>query len=428
MSSAPGSPSLKTFLFAYFGYVFMFDAMLAYAIYTALFQFRGISVAEIGLLIAFWSATAIILELPSGALSDRFDRRWLMVAAPLIKIFTFIVWGLAGSNIWLYGLGFLIWSAAESLMSGTKQALLYEHLDAAGRAQDYEKMLGRDNAAQMVGIGIGSVIGGFVATYSMDATLWLSIPPLIIGAVLGLFLIDLRRSPGQSEHSADAEPEGSYLDHMRNALADFRANRALPFLTVYIAGGLIVFEVLDEFDQLYYLAVDLPIWMFGIVIAVEVAAFTGISIIAHRLKHFTAMGWLLPLLAGVLLLLAAIGAGPVFVIFLLLAHTVRAPAMILSEARFQHEMDGASRATTTSALVVAQNVAGIAVTLTIGFLADAIGILPAYGWAGIWMLPVALWAFWGQRKGLSVMGGGPETKQTVDPLPAKGKPIRHPDI
>ena len=75
--------SLTRFVGAYLGYVFLFDFMLAYAIYTALFELRGLSIAEIGILLAFWSASAILLELPSGALSDHFDRRILLVLAPL---------------------------------------------------------------------------------------------------------------------------------------------------------------------------------------------------------------------------------------------------------------------------------------------------------------------------------------------------------
>ena len=75
--------SLRRFLGVYYAYVFLFDFMLAYAIYTALFALEGISVGEIGVLLAFWSASAIVLEMPSGALSDHFDRRALLIAAPL---------------------------------------------------------------------------------------------------------------------------------------------------------------------------------------------------------------------------------------------------------------------------------------------------------------------------------------------------------
>ena len=94
----PDRTQLKRFLAAYFAYVFLFDSMLAYAIYTALFQLRGLGITDIAILLAFWSGAAIVLELPSGALSDHLDRRWLLVAAPLIKALTFVCWGFAGGR------------------------------------------------------------------------------------------------------------------------------------------------------------------------------------------------------------------------------------------------------------------------------------------------------------------------------------------
>ncbi len=49
---------------------------------------------------------------------------------------------------------------------------------------------------------------------------------------------------------------------------------------------------------------------------------------------------------------------------------------------------------------MAENVVGIAATLCFGFLAEWIGILPAYGWAGLVMIPFAAWVIAGQRRGL----------------------------
>lgn len=396
----PDNPPLLRFLRAYYAYVFLFDFMLCYAVYTALFQLRGLSVSEIGVLLAFWSASAIVLELPSGALSDHFDRRWLLAAAPLVKALTFVCWGFADGNFWLYGLGFLFWSAGQALYSGTKEALLYERMEAAGRASDYDQAVGRDSAAESIGIGAGALIGGFVAVLGMDWTVWLSIPPLLLGAALALQLVDLRRAPGGD---GDETPAGSYFDHFRDALTEFRTRADLRFVATYIAVGMILFEVLEEFDQLYFVAVNLPVWIWGIAAALVLLGNAGASVAAHRLAHVRWLAWALPLAGGALLVVASLGAHPALVIPLALAYLVIAPVNVLAHARFQQVMEGGSRATTTSALVVMQNVTGILVTLGFGFLADAVGILPAYGWAGLLMVPIAAWVFWRQRQGLSAI-------------------------
>jgi len=388
--------NLRRFLGIYYAYLFLFDFILCYAIYTALFELRGLSITQIGALLAFWSLAAIVLELPSGALSDRFDRRWLLVAAPLAKSLTFVCWGFADGNVWLYGLGFLCWSLGQSLMSGTGEALIYERLAAGGQTGDYEKVNGRATAAESLGIGAGVLVGGFVAAAGgMDLTIWLSLPPLMLCALLALALRDTRREP---EAGDDDQP--GYVENFRIAFGEFRTLPDLRFVTLYIAVGLILFDILEEFDQLYYLAVSLPIWLFGVVGAIILGAFALASMLAHRLTRHPALAWALPLLAGLLLVAASFGTHPAYVLVLELAYLVVVPASVLAEARFQRLMEGRSRATTTSALVVAQNVTGIVITFGFGVLADWVGILPAYGWAGLLMVPVALWVFIRQRAGM----------------------------
>ncbi|MGB3338526.1 MAG: MFS transporter [Devosia sp.] len=388
--------SLRRFLGVYYAYVFLFDFMLAYAIYTALFVLEGISVAEIGVLLAFWSASAIVLEMPSGALSDHFDRRTLLVVAPLLKALTFICWGVAGGNFWLYGLGFLFWSAGQALQSGTREALLYERMAEAGRSDDFDKVLGRDNAAEGLGIGAGALIGGFVAQWNMDWAIWLSIPPLLLGATLALWLRDVRRD----RITDPAETPITYLSHFSDAIGEFRRHADLRFVTIYMAVGLITFELLEEFDQLYYLAVAVPIWLWGVLAGGVELVYAWASIAAHRLAGRRWLAWALPLLGGALLVAASFGDNPWYVLLLELAYIAIAPVAVLAEARFHRVMDGRSRATTTSALVMAENIAGIAATLAFGFLAEWLGILPAYGWAGMMMIPVAIWVVLGQRRGM----------------------------
>jgi predicted MFS family arabinose efflux permease len=386
-------PALKRFLGAYYAYVFLFDFILAYAIYTALFELEGISVGEIGILLAFWSASAIVLEMPSGALSDHFDRRALLVAAPLLKAITFICWGIAAGNFWLYGLGFLFWSAGQALQSGTREALLYERLSEVGETEQFDKVIGRDNAAEGLGIGAGTLLGGFVAYVNFDWAIWLSIPPLILAAALALLLEDRRTA-------SDQQSQPTYWSHFADAFGEFRRHADLRFVTVYMAAGLIVFELLEEFDQLYYLAVSVPVWAWGLLGGAVELVYAVASVMAHRLAGRPWLAWALPLTGGLLLLIAAIGSNPWYVLLLELAYIVIAPATVLAEARFHRIMDGRSRATTTSALVMAENVVGIGATLAFGFLAEALGILPAYGWAGAFMIPVAIWVYLGQRRGL----------------------------
>lgn len=392
---------LRRFLLLYYAYAFLFDFMLAYAIYTALFELEGLSTGQIGVLLAFWSASAIVLEMPSGALSDHFDRRLMLVLAPLAKVLTFVLWGLGSGNFWIYGLGFLFWSLAQAMQSGSREALLYERLDREGRSAEFSKVLGRDNAAEGIGIGAGTLLGGFVAWYSFDLAVWLSIPPLLAAALIALWLHDARRDAGPSSAAPySAERPATYLSHFLEAIGEFRRHAELRFITTYVATGLVVFELLEEFDQLYYLAVALPVWAWGLLAAGVEGFYALASLHAHRLAGRPFLAWALPLAGGLLLVLASLDGSAWYALVLCAAYIVVAPVTVLAEARFHKVMEGGSRATTTSALVMAENVVGVLATLVFGFLAQWVGILPAYGWAGLLMVPFAAWVIHGQRSGL----------------------------
>jgi len=386
--------TLRRFLGIYYAYAFLFDFMLAYAVYAALFSLEGLSTGQIGVLLAFWSASAIVLEMPSGALSDHFDRRVLLVLAPLAKAGTFVLWGLADGNFWVYGAGFLCWSIGQSMQSGSREALLYERMEVEGRTEEFDKVLGRDNAAEGLGIGLGTLFGGFVAYQSFDLAIWLSIPPLLIAAVLAFWLEDVRRSDAKDEENS------GYFSHFADAWREFRLRAELRFVTTYIATGLLVFQILEEFDELYYLAISLPVWAWGIFAAGVEAVYALASVHAHRLAGRRWLAWALPAIGGALLVVSAIGQSSWQVLFLSAAYVVVAPVTVLAEARFQRVMEGKSRATTTSALVMSENLIGVVATLGFGYLAEWVGILPAYGWAGIVMVPFALWVILGQRRGL----------------------------
>lgn len=396
-------PKIRTFLGALYAYAFLFDFVLCYAVYTAYFELKGLSFFEIGLLLAFWSGSALVLEMATGALSDWLDRRWLMVAAPLFKIFTFVAWALADGNFWLYGLGFLMWSVGQSLFSGTVEALLYERLEHEGDSESYDRHYGRLNAVESLAVGISIFFGGFVAAYSFELSIWLSIPPLIVGAMVAMVLVDVRRmSKATAEADDDEDEDEGYWVNFGRAWEEFRRAPQMRFLLIYIAVGLVLFEELEEFDQLFYLAVDLPIVWFGVVGGVALGVQAALSAVAHRFSAAEWLAWSLPLGAGLGLIVAAWTGEIWSVVLLEAAYLISVPAAILSEARFQASMEGRGRATVTSALYFAQNVMALTIAAAFGLLADLVGILPSYAWAGLVMVPVAIWVYWQQRRGFRV--------------------------
>ncbi len=92
-------------------------------------------------MLAFWSVTAFLFEVPSGAWADTVSRRGLLILNGLLMSAGFVVWTVAPSYVG-FALGFVLWGVAGSLRSGTFEALLYDELAARGAARAYARVIG----------------------------------------------------------------------------------------------------------------------------------------------------------------------------------------------------------------------------------------------------------------------------------------------
>lgn len=117
------------------------DLLPIYALYGVLFADYGLSTAQISLLLALWSVTAFVLEVPSGAWADTVSRRALLVLSCLLQATCFALWMLVPSFLG-FALGFVIWGVASSLESGTFEALIYDDLVARGEPSAYASIMG----------------------------------------------------------------------------------------------------------------------------------------------------------------------------------------------------------------------------------------------------------------------------------------------
>src|ERR1700704_1014845 len=82
-----------------YAYSFIEDFVLLYPVYALLFSDTGLSVWQISSLFAIWSATSLILEVPSGAWADAVSRKLLLVTGPLLTAVGFALWGQGRADV-----------------------------------------------------------------------------------------------------------------------------------------------------------------------------------------------------------------------------------------------------------------------------------------------------------------------------------------
>src|SRR3989442_4715294 len=137
--------------------IFTVQALLMFILWVPIWvvflQQKGLNLTAIGVLEAgAWVLTAA-LEVPTGAIADRWGRKAsLAIGAFAYAMAMFLILADALSPLFL--LGYALWNSSSAFVSGADSALLYDSLRADGRAAEAAKQTGRYTAIQQGSQGI----------------------------------------------------------------------------------------------------------------------------------------------------------------------------------------------------------------------------------------------------------------------------------
>lgn len=273
--------------------LFMF--ILWVPIWVVFLQGRGVSLTQIGVLEAFaWLLTAF-LEVPTGAVADRWGRKAsIAVGGALYALAMFLILAEALSPAFL--LGYALWNSSMAFVSGADAALLYDTLKADGREDQAAKQSGRYAAIQQGSQGVAAVIGAAIAT--VDITLCFTICGFMSLAATALVLT-MKEPPHIDE---DDETPLGYWKNLQTAVgiaARRPVVRALLLLyATVLTLPLVVYYVLL---QPYAVEVGLPIPTLGIVVAGVQLTSVIASWLAHRATGRMKLTTIVAIGVGVLL-------------------------------------------------------------------------------------------------------------------------------
>ena len=107
-----------------------------------MFVDRGLTPWQVSLTLIAWSTTAFLLQIPAGVLADRLSRRWLLCGAHAARGLGFLIW-LLFPTFAGFLIGLMLWAVKSAFTNGPFEALVYDELREAGRAEDYARVIGR---------------------------------------------------------------------------------------------------------------------------------------------------------------------------------------------------------------------------------------------------------------------------------------------
>ncbi len=384
-------PTIKTNIKKLYLFSFLQMSLFPMAIITLFWKDQiGLSLTEILLLQGIFSVAMVIMEYPSGYLSDRIGYRAALNLAALL--------GIAGWGLYAVATSFtqvliaeIILGFSISFISGSDSALLFESLKASGNEEHYARHQGRMTGFGQIGESCGAIFAGL---------LYAAAPLLPFFIQVGVWVLVLLVTRSLVEPTREIKPTTSHLleawHSTRYALVENKRLRYLILLNLVL--GLASYYPI-WLIQPYMQDGGVPLAWFGPIWAGANLSVALFALISHR-SHLRLGDRSMILAFGILVLAGYLGLGLVgglggFLFYYLLTcmRGLRGP-MLLNHA--QQQIPSANRAGILSLQSLCFRLSFVCTGPLIGILADAVGVqqtflLLCYAFALV--LPPVAWLY-----------------------------------
>jgi len=205
-------------------YRFLMEFQLWWPIWVVYLQVqRGLSLTQITLLDTPFFFLMVLAEVPTGAVADRFGRRWsLMLGSSLFAVAVFVF--AIADNYAVILLSYGAWGLGLTFQSGADVAILYDSLKHAGREDDFQKINSRLSAVRSLAVLIAILIGAPIAAATSYAF------PIMLSAGIALVAVPV----AFSMHEPAMEHDDSHARYLQTLVTGIRESWDQPALRYII--------------------------------------------------------------------------------------------------------------------------------------------------------------------------------------------------
>ena len=228
--------------------VFITNLNMQGSIWVLYLAYCGLNLAEIGLLEGIYHITAIIWEIPSGAVADLLGRKRSMILSRICIAISCMLMLFSGS-FGLFALSFIIQALGNGFNSGSEEALVYDSMKALGQEEQYMRVYGQLNVIIEVSQGIATVAGGILAEYSW---FWCYGACLLIAALSLVPVMFLAEAPCGEQGKRQATAGELVASHFRTSFRILRSDVCIVKIILYYSVVFAAQTLLFFYSQQYY--------------------------------------------------------------------------------------------------------------------------------------------------------------------------------
>lgn len=134
-------------------------------IWVLYLAFKGLDLAQVGILESIYHITSVLCEIPSGAAADLLGRKWTIIAGRVCIAISCLIMLLAKAFP-AFAISFVIQALGNNLNSGSEEALLYDSMKQCGKEKQYLKVNGNVNIIIEISQALAAMAGGILSEQS----------------------------------------------------------------------------------------------------------------------------------------------------------------------------------------------------------------------------------------------------------------------
>lgn len=338
--------------------------------YTVIINDEFQSPLILSTLLAVWSLTVVILEIPSGALADYWNKKHVAIIGQASKVITCLIWFFFHSYP-AFLIGFIFWGIQESFCSGSVDALLYEETERHGGKSAFEHYYSWCYRLTTIAVTAAIFSGAYLYRVQPVLVFIISISTSLLGLVFA-FLFPATIIPPEERRKQ------GYFGIIRDALVQARGNPVILRLFIYSIGYVTVIGVIEEYIPVYLQALGQSALLFGLSLTLIMAAQTIGGFASQWLDLRTERAQYLFAGTGCIALGLVRFSNPgISIVLLFLVFIVIGVLEIKLSASLNDVIRG-ERATVLSLQSLAVNAAAVVLSLGIGAVAEAAGLSSSF--------------------------------------------------
>lgn len=197
------------------------------AIWIIFLQDNGLSLTEVALIDIAFFGSIFLFEIPTGIIADKFGKKTSLILSAIIQFIGVISYGLS-SDFLSFIISYIIWGLGITLMSGAKEALVYDEIKLQELARDnedyddhYQKIFGILIAAGSLSAALAVALGGFLGKIDLTYPIFLTAFAFLLA---GVWLLQIK------EHKVEIKI--STRKNTLEALRTIKSKKILPIVLI----------------------------------------------------------------------------------------------------------------------------------------------------------------------------------------------------